>query len=94
MSSHQNSSYEEKLPDPVPQLEDTEDDLPPPPPPADDFPPPPPLDEEFPPPEGLESPTGSRTSYAALVTPSGFVSPIRDETDANRRNFANRWVHR
>jgi hypothetical protein len=82
----------------VGQDDDDEEDLPPPPPPAagdeeDLLPPPPPLagsiDDELLPPPG--SPGGGSTrsaaSYAALVTPSGFVSP---STEASRRNFTNR----
>jgi len=34
-----------------------------------------------------DSPTGSRSSYVALVSPTGFVSSARDETDASRRVF-------
>eukprot|EP00088_Acartia_fossae_P029814 TRINITY_DN30734_c0_g2_i1.p1 TRINITY_DN30734_c0_g2~~TRINITY_DN30734_c0_g2_i1.p1 ORF type:complete len:388 (-),score=110.94 TRINITY_DN30734_c0_g2_i1:332-1495(-) len=81
--------------DDVENLPPPEDlDLPPPPPPTnEDFPPPPPMEDELPPPVDEEDVDGGsagndpRSSYAALVTPSGFVSPTRDETDANRRSF-------
>ena len=72
-----------------------DDDLPPPPPPLnDDFPPPPTdLDIAVPAvaPEGSES-TTARSSYAALVTPTGFISPTREDTDASRRSFTNRYL--
>ena len=73
--------------------DDEDDDLPPPPPPAEDeFPAPPPLEADLPPPvaEDLDSSGEVKSSYVALVSPAGFVSPTRDETDANRRSFANR----
>jgi len=47
----------------------------------DDILPPAPIGDE------VDSPTGSRSSYVALVSPTGFVSSARDETDANRRVF-------
>ena len=99
MSSHQTSSFSEKTgakteveSEQVGDKTITEDNFELPPPPlAEEFPPPPPpLDEDLPPPAELESPTGSRTSYAALVTPTGFVSPTRDEKNASMRSFTHR----
>ena len=88
VASHQESSYNETGNDPAAVEQDDDDELPPPPPADDaDFPPPPPPsdDDLLPPPE---SPSGSqRSSYAALVTPSGFVSPT---TETSRRNFTKR----
>jgi hypothetical protein len=88
VSSHQHSSFTETAPPPssaAAALDQDFDELPPPPPVEDDFPPPPPAmeDDLLPPPE---SPVDSRSSYAALVTPSGFVSP----TETSRRKFTNR----
>jgi hypothetical protein len=88
VSSHQHSSFTETAPPPsAAALDQDDDDLPPPPPVEEDFPPPPPAagmeDDLLPPPE---SPVDSRSSYAALVTPSGFVSP----TETSRRKFTNR----
>merc|ERR1711892_1291923 len=37
--------------------------------------------------EEADSSTGSRSSYVALVSPTGFVSASRDDTDASRRMF-------
>ena len=37
-----------------------------------------------------DSSKGSRTSYVALVSPTGFVSAARDDTDASRRMFTSR----
>jgi hypothetical protein len=37
--------------------------------------------------EEADSSTGSRKSYVALVSPTGFVSASRDDTDASRRMF-------
>ena len=72
---------------------ETDEEALPPPPAQDEFPPPP-SEAELPPPPvaELDSPGGgdSKSSYAALVTPSGFMSPTRDETDASRRTFAKR----
>jgi len=75
------------------------DDFPPPPPIENDDPPPPPLSSSAMCEYALESrssssamceyPSESRSSYVTLVTPTGFVSPSRDENDANRRTFAN-----
>jgi hypothetical protein len=93
VASHQQSSFTQDLPAPL----DEDDDLPPPPAVNqldDDFLPPPPSpaaaaitaggleDDDLPPPES------PRSSYAALVTPSGFVSP----TETSRRNFTKRRV--
>merc|ERR1719419_2165183 len=39
--------------------------------------------------EDADSSTGSRSSYVALVSPTGFVSSARDDTDASRRVFTN-----
>jgi hypothetical protein len=87
VSSHQHSSFTETAPPPsAAALDQDDDDLPPPPPVEEDFPPPPPaagMEDDLPPPE---SPVDSRSSYAALVTPSGFVSP----TETSRRKFTNR----
>ena len=68
-----------------------EDDLPPPPSPLQDDFPPPPLDLNIPVPAELDPPE-LRSSYAALVTPTGFISPNREEADASRRSFANRLI--
>jgi hypothetical protein len=100
VASHHETSFSETGDKPaaaVDQDDDDDEDLPPPPPPAagdeDDLPPPPPaggLDDDLLPPPA--SPGGGSTrsaaSYAALVTPSGFVSP---STEASRRNFTNRY---
>ncbi len=87
VSSHQHSSFTETAPPPSAAALDQDDDDLPPPPVDDDFPPPPPAagmeDDLLPPPE---SPVDLRSSYAALVTPSGFVSP----TETSRRKFTNR----
>jgi len=49
---------------------------------VDDILPPAPESEEE-----ADSSTGSRKSYVALVSPTGFVSASRDDTDASRRMF-------
>jgi len=73
----------------VAAVAETDEETFPPPPSQDEFPPPPPEAELPPPVAELDSPSGdSKSSYAALVTPSGFMSPTRDETDASRRTFA------
>ena len=86
----ENSAKEVDEPLPAP-VDDDEDDLPPPPPPVEEFPPPP-LEADLPPPvDDLDSSGEMKSSsYVALVSPAGFVSPTRDETDANRRSFAHR----
>ena len=70
-----------------------EDDLPPPPEDLDGVvasSPPLPQEMDLPPPMDLDSPSSPvnemKSSYAALVTPSGFVSP----TDSDRKTFTNR----
>lgn len=69
-------------------FKEDEAEFPPPPVDLDDFPPPP-KEEDLPPTDAPDSSPDCRSSYVTLVTPSGFVSPTRDENDANRRNFAN-----
>jgi len=101
LSSHQRSSYTENADNLLTTTNEIppDEDLPPPPsPPAcddDSLPPPPPasLLDELPPPVSLSpecpGPPDPRSSYVALVSPAGFVSPTREENNANRLSFAN-----